>query len=148
MLLGLISIASSKTTKDTASTVTHLLNYAATHPEATIRFHKNDMILHGHSDASYLNEPDARSRLGGYWFLSKKPLDPTNSDSIPPPTNGAIHIPCSIMKMVLSSAVEAELGALFYIAKDAACLRVILTEMGHPQPPTPIQTTIYVQLVF
>ena len=39
------------------------------------------MILHGHSDVSYLNKPDARSRLGGYWFLSKKPLDPTKSDT-------------------------------------------------------------------
>ena len=66
MLLALNSIASSKTTKDTANAVTHLLNYAATHPEATIRFHRSDMILHGHLDASYLNEPDTRSRLGGY----------------------------------------------------------------------------------
>jgi hypothetical protein len=40
----------------------------------------------------------------------------------------------------MSSAAEAELGALFVNAKEAAYLRQILTEMGHPQPHTPIQT--------
>jgi hypothetical protein len=44
--------------------------------------------------------------------------------------------------MVLSSATKAELlGALFYNAKKDACmLRTTLSEMGHPQPATPIQT--------
>ncbi len=38
------------------------------------------------------------------------------------------------------SAAEAELGALFLNAKEAVIIRQILTEMGHPQPRTPIQT--------
>ena len=41
---------------------------------------------------------------------------------------------------MMSSAGEAELGALFYNCKDAVMLRTALEEMGHPQPPTPIQT--------
>jgi hypothetical protein len=36
----------------------------------------------------------------------------------------------------MSSAVEAELGALFINAK----MHQMLTELGQPQPPTPIQT--------
>ena len=36
----------------------------------------------------------------------------------------------------MSSAAEAELGALFLNAKEGVYLRQILTEMGHPQPPT------------
>jgi hypothetical protein len=40
----------------------------------------------------------------------------------------------------MSSAAEAELGALFINAKEAVYLRQILIEMGHPQPKTPIQT--------
>jgi hypothetical protein len=40
----------------------------------------------------------------------------------------------------MSSAAEAELGAIFINAKEAVYLRQILTEMGHPQPQTPIQT--------
>jgi hypothetical protein len=40
----------------------------------------------------------------------------------------------------MSSAAEAELGALFINTKEAVYLRQILMEMGHPQPKTPIQT--------
>ena len=40
----------------------------------------------------------------------------------------------------MSSAAEAELGALFINAKEAVHLRQMLSEMGHPQPRTPIQT--------
>ena len=111
-----------------------------THPNATIRYHKSDMILHGHSDAAYLNKPKSLSTSGGFWFMSTKPINASKSDITPPPINGAVHTPCSIIKMVSSSAAEANLGALFYNAKDAAWPRIILEEMGHPQPPTPIQT--------
>jgi hypothetical protein len=40
----------------------------------------------------------------------------------------------------MSSAAEAEMGALFINAKEAVYIRSILQEMGHPQPPTPVQT--------
>ena len=40
----------------------------------------------------------------------------------------------------MSSAAEAELGALYLNAREAVYLHQILTEMGHPQPRTPIQT--------
>jgi hypothetical protein len=40
----------------------------------------------------------------------------------------------------MSSAAEAESGALFINAKEVVYIRQILTKMGHPQPPTPIQT--------
>eukprot|EP00978_Attheya_sp_CCMP212_P014720 scaffold37660_cov32-Attheya_sp.AAC.1 len=43
------------------------------------------------------------------------------------------------MKVVLASATEAELGAAFFAAKDGVLCRTILEEMGHPQPPTPLQ---------
>ena len=45
-----------------------------------------------------------------------------------------------IIKAVMPSAAEAELEALFINAKEAVHIRNILEEMGHPQPPTPIQT--------
>jgi hypothetical protein len=139
MLVALSSLASAARTDATAQAVTQLLNYAATHPDAIVRYHRSDMILHVHSDASYLSESHARSRSGGYFFLSSKStlMSPTDP---PPPFNGPVHTPCSIMRVVLSSATEAELGALFYNAKDAAWLRTSLAELGYPQPPTPIQT--------
>jgi hypothetical protein len=44
------------------------------------------------------------------------------------------------MREVMSSAAEAELGSLFLNAKNACPIRVTLDELGHPQPPTPMQT--------
>ena len=45
----------------------------------------------------------------------------------------------TIIKSMMSLAAEAELGALFIHAKEAAHICNILTKMGHPQPRTPIQ---------
>ena len=59
-------------------------------------------------------------------------------DGQPIKLNGAIHVTCTILKLVASSAAEAELGALFLNAQEATIMRLILQEMGHPQPPTPI----------
>ena len=42
----------------------------------------------------------------------------------------------------MSSAAEAELGALFLNTKEGVYLQQLLTDMGHPQPRTPIQTDI------
>jgi len=39
----------------------------------------------------------------------------------------------------MASAAEAELGALFNNAQQATILRTTLMELGHPQPPTPMQ---------
>jgi hypothetical protein len=138
--LGSLATAQTKGTHSTALALIQLLNYCATHPDAVIRFHASGMILHIHSDASYLSESEARSRAGGFFFLSSPVLGTPDPNAPPPPSNGAIHIHCSIMKMVLSSAAEAELGALFFNAKDGAMLRTTLIDMGHPQPLTPIQT--------
>ena len=39
----------------------------------------------------------------------------------------------------MSSVAKAELGTLFSNVKQAVAIRATLTEVGHPQPPTPIQ---------
>jgi hypothetical protein len=39
----------------------------------------------------------------------------------------------------MSSAAEAEIGAVFINAKEGAVLRTTLEESGHPQPPTPME---------
>ena len=91
------------------------------------------MVLRVHSDASYLSAPKARSRAGGYFFLSSKSLQDTN-------INGAIHVEAKVMRNVMASSAEAEIGALFINSQTTLPLRVALTELGHPQPPTLIQT--------
>ncbi|MGL5936068.1 MAG: reverse transcriptase domain-containing protein, partial [Cetobacterium sp.] len=60
--LGTLASAQSAGTERTMDALTQLLDYAATHPNAKVRYHASDMILYVHSDASYLSEPKARSR--------------------------------------------------------------------------------------
>ena len=112
--------------------VKQLLDYCVSQEEAILTYHGSYMVSAIHSNAGYLNETAARSCVGGHFFLS--------SDAQSPPNNGAILNIAQIIKAVMSSAAEAELGALFINAKEAIYIRQILTEMGHPQPPTPIQT--------
>jgi hypothetical protein len=57
-----------------------------------------------------------------------------------PPNNGATLTIATFIKAVMSSAAEAELGSLYLNAREAVYLWRILTEMGHPQLQTPIQT--------
>ena len=52
--------------------------------------------------------------------------------------NGNILTTCSILKLVAASAAEAELGAVILNAQEAKVIRLILKELGHPQPPIPI----------
>jgi hypothetical protein len=44
------------------------------------------------------------------------------------------------MREIVSSAAEAELGALFHNGKGACSIQTTLEETGHPQPPAPIET--------
>jgi hypothetical protein len=138
--LGTLAAAQSQGTEATAQALTQLLNYAATHPNAVVRYYASGMVLYIHSDASYNSEPKARSRVGGHFFLSDKPKDPSQPPTNQPKHNGAVHTVSSILKNVMSSATEAEFAGLFHNARDGASLRTTLIEMGHPQPPTPIQT--------
>jgi hypothetical protein len=91
------------------------------------------MILHIHSDASYLSVSNARSCLGGLFFLGNKSPE---QDTL----NGSILNVASVIKNVVASAAESEVGACFHNAKSGAPLRITLTELGHTQPPTPLRT--------
>jgi hypothetical protein len=134
MLVALSAIASKQAapTLETMEKVKLFLDYAATHPDAVLTFKKSNMVLAVHSDASYLTEPKARSRAGGHFFMS--------DDSPNPENNGAIMNIAQIMKHVVSSAADAEIGALFINARQAVPARMAAEELGHPQPPTPVQT--------
>ena len=70
--LGTITSQQANTTQATSKYVTHLLDYCHTHPDAKVRYHASDMILHIHSDASYNYEAKARSRAGGNFYLVNK----------------------------------------------------------------------------
>eukprot|EP00956_Cyclotella_meneghiniana_P038365 scaffold152976_cov64-Cyclotella_meneghiniana.AAC.2 len=135
MLTALSALASEQAnpTEATMTKCKQFLDYAATQEEAVVTYKASDMKLAIHSDASYLCKPKARSRAGGHFFLTKKHNDTD-------PDNGAVLNVAQVIKSVMSSAAEAELGALFINAKLAVPMRHTLEELGHPQGRTPIQT--------
>ena len=61
-----------------------------------------------------------------------------NSDVLS--NNGSILTISEIIKAVISSAAEAELGSLFINYREAILERHELENMGHKQPSAPIQT--------
>ena len=131
--LNAIATQQANATEATEEKIKQLLDYMATNRNATVRYRSSDMVLNIHSDASYLSETKARSRIAGYFFLGSLP-----QNDKPIPMNGAIHVQCGILKSVVTSAAEAELGALFETCKEGKVIRLILEELGHPQPPTPV----------
>ena len=132
--LGDIASNQSSPTTDTLKKLTWLLNYVASNPNAVLTYAASDMCLHVHSDASYLSVPKARSRAGGHFFLSDHPDKPGLLQ-----INGPVHVISKIIKLVMASAAEAEIGASFVAAQESIPIVTSLEELGHKQPPTPIQ---------
>eukprot|EP01034_Spumella_vulgaris_P028684 gene28684-35585_t len=113
--------------------VSHLLQYAASWPDATIVYHASGMQLALHSDASYLSETHSRSRAGGIHFLTD--LDKLNDPSA---INGAIDCISTIIPSVVASAFEAEYAAMYINATTAEGIRTTLCDLGYPQGATPL----------
>jgi hypothetical protein len=134
MPLNVLASEQSNATEVTADKVIKLLNYCNTHPETKICYDAFVMILHIHSDASYLSENEAKSRSGGFFYMGNT----TKNDK--KLTNGAILIISKVLKYVMSSTAKAEIGAVFINSKEGAVLRTTLEELGHTQPPTPMET--------
>ncbi len=135
VLIALSSIAmdQTKATERTMSRCTQLLDYLAGHSDAKVRFHASDMILNIHSNAFYLSEAKARSRTCGHFFLGWM-----KRDGEPIRLNGAFHVSKTILRFVVASAAEAELGALYHNCQTGIIFRLTLSYMGHPQPQTPV----------
>jgi len=124
-----LSSRQSKPTVEVERDANRLLGYAKRYPNAQTVIRASGMILTGHSDASYLSETNARSRAGGILYLSDK-------DNIT--INGGILCTSTIIPVTVSSAAEAEYGALFLLGQEAEALRQTLLDLGYPQPPTKI----------
>jgi hypothetical protein len=140
LLVTLSDLASQQTqgTQLTEQNMYHMLDYLATHPDTTVRYHASDMKLAIESDASYLSSYNSRSRVGGYFYLSSDTGHSSNSE--PPPLNGAIHVTANILKHVVASAGEAEIAATFTNGQDGCPIITTLEEMGHKQGTVTITT--------
>ena len=133
-----ISTQQAKPTTKTLEACRMLLDYAATYPNAKIRYYASDMILYTSSDAAYLVLPNAKSRVAGNYFLSDKTVQ--HPSRTPPKPNGPILNECSRIKKTVGSASEAETDGLYTNGQNIIPLRVILKALNHPQPPTPMET--------
>jgi hypothetical protein len=109
--LGSLALQQSNLTENSKTLVHQFLDYAAMHPNAIITYKASNMVLTGHSNASYLSETNTHNHTGGHFFMS-------NNDPIP--ANNGVIIPTSqIIKAVMSSAAEAEIGVLYINCREA-----------------------------
>jgi hypothetical protein len=69
MALSTITSEQAKGTQKNMLKTKQLMDYLATHPDATVKFHASDMIMHVHSEASYLLEANAHSQACGHFFM-------------------------------------------------------------------------------
>jgi hypothetical protein len=93
------------------------------------------MQLKIQSDASYLSEPKAKSRIGGYFYLGNNTIPPKK-----PLSNGPLLCHTAVLKHVISYVAEAKFGALFVNAKEGTTTRTTLAEMGQYQDATELKT--------
>ena len=104
-----------KATEETLAATKKLLDFVATFPDACIWYISSNMCLWIDSDSLFASIRNTRSRVGGFFYLSSHPSKtPKNND---PTLNGPIYVLCRIMKMVLSSAAEADMGAFLSMPK-------------------------------
>jgi hypothetical protein len=90
MALSMIASEQAKGKQQMMAKTKQLLDYLATHPDATVRFHASNMILNIHSDASHLSKANAHSRACGHFFIGWR-ADPTK----PIKLNGAFFTLCA-----------------------------------------------------
>ncbi len=98
-------------TQETMDNIKLFLDYTASNQDAIITYNASNMVLAIHSNASYLSKPKGRSRAGGHFFMSFDVSDPED--------NGTVLNIAQLIKAVMSSAAEAELGALYINAREA-----------------------------
>ena len=134
ILTALSAVASQQAnpTTDTMAKAKQLLYYLASQEEAILTYSASNMVLAVHSDADYLNKIETKSRAGDHFFWSSNATIPAN--------NGVILNVAQIINNVMSSAAEAELRAIYIMAREAVNIRHILKEIGLKQPASSIQT--------
>ena len=111
LLVILISIGSQQATatERTKEAINQILDYCATYPVNGTIYRSSNMVLCAHSDAGFHNESKGCSRARAHISRSKK--------NAMPRWNGPVLTLARIIKFVMSSTSETELGALFITAQ-------------------------------
>ena len=113
--LGTIESQQTATTERTNEAINQIRDYYAKYPADGTLYRSSDMVLCAHSDAGFHNESKGRSIAGAYIFLSK-------NDAMHR-WDGSVITLAQIIKFVMSSASEAELGAIFITAQEMVAIR-------------------------
>ena len=126
--LSAIAMEQTKATVKALQTIVKLLNYVYTYLGAIDRARASDIMLNIHSGASRLSEPKAKRILVRYYFMDGKSVKDQNIK-----INVSIYLACGVLRIVICSAAEAELAALFPNTRKADITRLILIEINHSQ---------------
>ena len=123
LIVVLSSIGSQQTTatQRTNDAINEILAFCVTYPADGILYCSSDMVLCANSDVGFQNEIKGRSRAGAHIFLSE-------NDAMPR-WNRSVLTLAKIIKFVMSSAPEAELGAMLITAQEMVATRQTLQEM-------------------
>ena len=104
------------------------MEYLHTYPKAIIRFHSSNTILNISSNAAYLVQPKARSRIAVHYHLGWI--------NDPDRVIGPVDVLCQTLKNLVGSATEAKTGGVYTVGRYSRSIITTLEEMGHKQPPT------------
>ncbi len=142
LLPALSALASQQAnpTEQTMELCKQFLDYMASQDKVILTYKASDMVLAVHSGASYLSKPNACSHVGRHMFMAGRDSIPTN--------NGAVLNILQIIWAVMSSAMEAELGALFINAKTAISIATRLKNSATPSHQHQCKQTTKPQITY
>jgi hypothetical protein len=134
-----LSAQQSNPTEAATAAADRLLGYVAAYPDNQLVYRSSDMQLKFASDASHNSRPKGRSVGGGIIYAG----DADNNN-----INGAIDAFSSVIGVVVMSAYEAEVAALYMTMQRCEWLRQVFSAFGFKQGPTPGVTDNEVAISF
>ena len=103
--LNEISTWRSAPTQDKMDKLNKVLDYASTHPNATICYHASNMILMTDTESSYIFLLESHICIAGYYHFTNRILYYYKGTPTP---NGSILTESNTLKIMVSSSDEAE----------------------------------------
>ena len=110
------------------------MDYAYTYQDVSVDFHKSDMQATADSDATYLSEANASSRVAGLHYFGNLKSNPHQF------VNGNVEVLCKQTLTKMSSACNSEYAGLFENSNKIIANRNLAEELGHHQEPSIIRT--------
>ena len=107
--------------------VNRIFNYVATFPHRYIRYHSSNMHLYIDSDAGYLVESKAWSRVAGYHYFKYD-----SNNRLQAPISHPVLVECKFLRHDVTFEVEAEVVVNFHNAQVGTALRRLLFHLGYP----------------